>query len=90
MNSGDTASATCTIAKGDVPIRIVWFLNDRPVSDVAGILTNRIGKRITTLSIDSVDAHHVGAYTCSATNKAGVANYTTRLVVNGIIERIFF
>lgn len=83
VNSGDTASVQCTVAKGDVPLQMSWFLNGEPAADVAGIATDRIGKRISSLSIDSVDASHAGTFACMATNRAGSANYTAYLAVNG-------
>ncbi|KAI4460603.1 basigin related [Holotrichia oblita] len=82
VNSGDTASVQCTVSKGDIPLQMIWFLNGEPAQNVAGITTNRIGKRISSLSIDSVDASHAGIYTCQARNKAGTANYTADLAVN--------
>lgn len=83
VNSGDTASVQCTVSKGDIPLEMVWYLNGEPAQNFAGITTNRIGKRISSLSIDSVDASHAGIYTCQAKNKAGTANYTADLAVNG-------
>lgn len=84
MNAGDTVSAQCTITKGDLPMKILWYLNGNPVSEQEGIFTSYVGKRVSTLAIDSVRAEHSGEYTCSATNSAGSTNFTTYLNVNGI------
>lgn len=84
LNPGDTASVQCTITKGDIPLNIRWYLNGKLVDNFGGISTNRISKRISSLSIDSVQDIHMGDYTCRAKNPAGSADYTTRLVVNGI------
>lgn len=47
-----------------------------------------MGKRLSVLMIDSVNARHAGNYTCKARNLWASASYTAELVVNGIY--IFF
>lgn len=73
------------VTKGDTPVNLTWHLNGRPVSQIQGITVTRIGHKSSSLSIDSVDSIHTGIYTCSATNQAGYANYSSQLAVNGII-----
>uniref|UniRef100_A0A1Y1LY72 Ig-like domain-containing protein n=1 Tax=Photinus pyralis TaxID=7054 RepID=A0A1Y1LY72_PHOPY len=85
MNAGDTVSAQCTITKGDLPVQIEWYLNGNTISEQDGILTSYIGKRLSILSIESVQYNHIGEYTCGVRNPAGSTNYTTYLNVNGII-----
>lgn len=85
LNAGESASAMCTINKGDHPISIEWFLNGRPISHNAnGVTFVDLGKKRSVLKIDLVDAEHSGKYTCRATNWAGSAYYTTELLINGI------
>uniref|UniRef100_A0A1Y1KWP0 Ig-like domain-containing protein n=1 Tax=Photinus pyralis TaxID=7054 RepID=A0A1Y1KWP0_PHOPY len=83
MNDGDTVSAQCTVTKGDLPITILWYLNGKPVNEYGSVFTSYMGKRINNLAIDSVQANHVGSYTCSATNLAGSTNFSTYLNING-------
>lgn len=83
INAGDMTSLTCTINKGDFPIKISWMHNGAPVDSKEDITIIRPSKRIGTLSIDSVQAHHAGEYTCVAKNKAGSATYSAILNVNG-------
>jgi Down syndrome cell adhesion protein 1 len=83
VNSEDMSSLTCTVSKGDFPIAIVWTLNNRSVDTVQGISVMRTNKRISQLSIDSVQAEHAGEFTCSAKNPAGTAAYSAILHVNG-------
>lgn len=83
MNAGDTASVQCSISKGDLPLRFLWYHNTNLVEERLGILTGYLGKRVSSLSIDSVNAEHSGAYTCSVTNPAGAVNFTAYLNVNG-------
>lgn len=72
------------VTKGDTPVNITWQLNGKPTSDIQGITVTRIGHKSSSLSIDSVASIHTGVYTCSAANRAGHANYSTELAVNGI------
>lgn len=82
-NFADSASVACLVITGDLPITFRWFINDRPVKEVAGITTVKLGNRNSVLNIDSVTAKHAGRYTCSATNLAASINYTAELSVNG-------
>lgn len=72
------------VTKGDTPVNITWHLNGKPTSEIKGITVTRIGHKSSSLSIDSVASIHNGVYTCSAANRAGHANYSTELAVNGI------
>lgn len=82
-------SIFCTIAKGDFPLEIQWRLNGRNAEDISGISIMRTNKRISQLSIDSVQADHAGEYVCSARNKAGTVSLSTALHVNGRVLAFF-
>lgn len=83
-NSGDSVQLTCHASKGDLPLtKFAWLHNARPIFSHLGILTNKIGDRISLLTIPSVNDHHSGDYTCVVENNAGHVNYTARLYVNG-------
>ncbi|XP_068899412.1 cell adhesion molecule Dscam1 isoform X8 [Tenebrio molitor] len=82
VNSEDMASLFCTVSKGDFPIAIVWTLSNRSIESFQGISVMRTNKRISQLSIDSVQAEHAGEYTCSAKNSAGTAHHSAILHVN--------
>lgn len=79
------SSLTCTISKGDFPLEIIWSLNNDSAETVPGISVMRTNKRISQLSIDSVQAQHAGIYTCSAKNPAGISHQAAVLHVNGTI-----
>lgn len=74
---------TCAVTKGDLPLKIVWTLNNQTIRDIAGV-TVESKKRVSQLSIDSVHAEHAGEYVCTATNRAGSSSYSAVLNVNGI------
>ncbi|XP_063893556.1 cell adhesion molecule Dscam1 isoform X24 [Helicoverpa armigera] len=82
LNAGDTVSLTCTVGKGDLPLKIHWQLNDQTLNSGNGILINRNGKRISILSIENVQHEHIGNYTCIAENEAGRSSHSAVLNVN--------
>lgn len=74
----------CSASIGDLPLNISWLLNDQDVEEnVLGVTTMMVNKRTSVLTIDSVDDHHAGNYTCLARNRAGLQTYTTELNVYG-------
>lgn len=85
VNSGDVIVATCVITKGDLPITISWTLNERSVKNIGGIRVVSTSKRVSQLSIESVQAEHAGTYICNAENSAGFTNYSAYLHINGIL-----
>lgn len=89
VNSGDMASVICTVHKGDFPIETTWTLNGRNLEHTEGVTIMRTNKRISQLSIDSVDATHAGEFICRATNRAGVTEHSAYLRVNGIYIYLF-
>lgn len=89
-NSGDSVQLTCFAAKGDLPLTIKWLHNGHPIYSQLGVITNKIGDRISLLTIPSVKDQNSGNYTCVAENRGGKSNYTASLYVNGeYMMRIF-
>lgn len=77
-------SVACSVVKGDTPLNITWFLNGKTIEYYSGIVVNMVNKKLSTLSIDSVNAEHMGEYSCLAQNGAGSTSYSAYLHVNGI------
>lgn len=73
----------CSVNKGDQPVNTQWYVNGKPVENIAGIAVINLGRQGSVLSITSADAEHSGKYTCKATNWAGSAYYAAVLAVNG-------
>lgn len=90
MSFEETVSVTCTVSGGDLPINVIWTLNRAPIEPSMGILTEKRGKRIFALTIESVKAQHMGNYTCLAENMAGITEHTSQLVVNGATRKFLF
>lgn len=73
----------CTILGGDMPIHVVWLLNNESLEHLHDISISKLGKRITALTFDSVAGHHRGNYSCRAENAAGHTEQSAALYVNG-------
>uniref|UniRef100_A0AAR5PMK8 Down syndrome cell adhesion molecule-like protein Dscam2 n=1 Tax=Dendroctonus ponderosae TaxID=77166 RepID=A0AAR5PMK8_DENPD len=83
VNSGESASLSCSVVKGDLPIKISWFHNNENIeSGNDGIVISRVSKKLSTLSIDNVYEGHSGTYQCVAGNVAGNASFSAELHVN--------
>lgn len=79
----------CTVKDGDLPLEIMWLLNGKELSDFSGISTSPAGRRGSILSIESVQIENAGNFTCKAENKAGRAEYSTELKVNGYYHTLY-
>lgn len=90
VSSGAFVQAFCTVNDGDLPIEITWFLNEKPVTNVLGVSTSPAGRRGSIVTIESVQYEHAGNYSCRAQNKAGAAEYTVGLQVNGYCNFAYF
>lgn len=89
LNAGDSAVLTCYVPKGDKPLKIKWYHNNRHVTHHSkGITTSAFGSQATLLNIPSVEPHHKGEYTCIATNAAGKSSFSARLDVNGRFQTV--
>lgn len=82
-NFGDSVTVQCTISKGDLPVDINWLFNGYNLNDYLVATTSKIGKKVSVLTIDSVNGHNAGNYTCIAKNAARETEYTSTLIVNG-------
>lgn len=82
-NFGDSASVTCLILSGDLPIDIEWLFNDYPINSYSGVTVVKGGKKISMLTIESVTGRNAGNYTCMAKNSAAAVSHSAQLIVNG-------
>lgn len=85
-NALDMVLVTCAVSKGDLPLKIKWLKDDSEIlSGQSGIVITTT-KRTSQLSIESLSHDNQGMYTCVVKNRAGKANHTTKLVVNGNLD----
>ena len=70
-------------------MKIWWTLQEDGLQDSYNLSTNdgivitRNSQKLSILAIDAVKARHRGNYSCFAQNKAGVAQHSAFLSVNG-------
>jgi Immunoglobulin domain len=90
INFDDSITATCSVIKGDLPMKIWWSLSESiesiseyNISTNDGIVISKAGNKLSVLNIEAVKARHRGNYTCYAANKAGINKHSAYLAVNG-------
>lgn len=81
--AGETISIQCTISSGDIPVEFAWSFNGKSTSDLANVFVSKIGRRVSSLTVESLTEKNVGNYSCLARNKAGESAHTASLYVNG-------
>lgn len=87
MNFGEVVTVSCTISGGDLPITTLWLYNGVKIENnptLHDVILEKRGSRVNNLMIESVSAKHIGNYTCTSSNKAGVTEYSAALNVNGL------
>lgn len=89
FNFDDAVSTTCSVTKGDLPLKIWWtFKGDNDffpynLTTNDGVMITKNGQKVSTLVIEAVKARHRGNYTCYASNRAGTALTSAYLSING-------
>lgn len=89
INLDETVTATCTVTKGDLPMVMWWSFSDtynsleRNLSTNDGVMITKNSQKISMLAIDAVQARHRGNYTCHSSNRAGQAQNSAYLAING-------
>lgn len=86
MLSGKDTQMACYVPDGDIPITIRWFFHGDPVSHTMGVTTVKLGARSSILNIESLTYGHSGSYTCVASNAAGEDQYSSELLIHGILK----
>ena len=85
LDQGEVAQLQCIVSTGDTPLSITWAFHgkDSSTRTQTGVTITKIGSKTSLLTMESVSQENAGSYTCQVSNKAGTANYTAELVVNG-------
>lgn len=84
LHLGDFFQLTCAVIHGDFPYNMTWLFNERPISYSSGVSILMVGKRSSSLNIDSVSGQHAGKYSCIGKNIAGSASISTSLSIRGL------
>uniref|UniRef100_T1III8 Down syndrome cell adhesion molecule-like protein Dscam2 n=1 Tax=Strigamia maritima TaxID=126957 RepID=T1III8_STRMM len=82
LTEGVLARVSCVVYQGDLPIVINWLRNGKILSSNENIITKSIDDYSSILTIENVQRHHAGNYTCIARNSAAPISHTTELLVN--------
>lgn len=90
VNAQEMVLVTCTVTKGDLPLKIEWYFNGNIVKSGNNGVNLMNTKRTSQLSIESVTHQNQGNYTCVVKNEAGIMNHSAELFVNGIIIKVPF
>lgn len=77
------AQATCVLRTGDRPVTFTWMFNGLELIHTDDIQVLNVGSRTSILTLDPVQAHHQGTFSCRATNAAGMTEVEAKLIVNG-------
>lgn len=80
------ATVQCAVISGDTPIMFQWLHNGAliPRNNDHGIVIHNSGRRISTLTLESIRAFNAGNYSCLARNQAGSSEQSAELVVIGL------
>lgn len=81
---GESIQKMCHVQKGDMPLKLLWTFNSRPIKSNDAITITNVGARSSILAIPSVTEKHSGNYTCTASNVVASTNHTAILNVQGI------
>lgn len=84
VQSEEYVTIQCTVGVGDMPLNISWLFNGQVVTTFLGISVTSVGKRSSSLTLESVSYENAGNYTCRGENRAGRSEYTASLLVNGL------
>ena len=83
LNEGELVTVPCAVATGDAPVTLRWLFNGQKITPRMRITVVPLGVKNVILSVGSVQASHVGQYTCIAENHAGTYKYSANMTVNG-------
>lgn len=90
FNLDDSVMTSCSITKGDLPLKIYWLfceIEDQMCYNLTtgdGVVITKPSQKVSILAIEQVKARHRGNYTCFAQNVAGVASNSAYLAINGL------
>lgn len=82
MSIGQKASVTCSVIKGNTPLKFQWMKDKKEISDSESTKIHYIDD-ISVLAVDPVKSNSGGNYTCIVSNNLGRDEYTAELIVKG-------
>ena len=86
-SEGQSATVTCSV-DGDKPVEVRWSLNNKEITSNMNINVIPLGDAGSIIAIPHVKANHMGWYTCTAENAAGMTQHSAQLTVTGKIKHV--
>ena len=85
LQQGDRTTLTCTVARGDSPLTLLWQKDGAPVTpdSLSSVKILNFDEFNSMLIIESLKLAHIGNYSCSAVNAAGQSAVWTAINVHG-------
>ena len=89
VQDGGRTQVTCSISSGDLPIKVSWTKDGRPIATNLNV-EMQTGEFHSLLIFKKLRGEHSGVYTCTARNLAKAASHSTTLLVQGPFFSILF
>ena len=84
LQQGDRATLTCTVARGDSPLTLMWMKDGEPIPrGRSSYKVLNFDEFNSMLTLESLNLEHIGNYSCRASNPAGASSVETQLIVYG-------
>ena len=84
LQQGDRATLTCTVARGDSPLTLMWMKDGEPIPRENSYKVLNFDEFNSMLTLESLNLEHIGNYSCRASNLAGSSTVATQLNVYGM------
>ncbi|XP_076349631.1 cell adhesion molecule Dscam1-like isoform X3 [Tachypleus tridentatus] len=75
-------SISCTVIKGDPPIKMKWLKNGHLLTESEELKVHVLADYSSTILFKSVNPDHRGQYTCTATNHVGTDKHSSTIIIH--------
>lgn len=89
VQDGGRTQVTCSISSGDLPIKVSWTRDGRPIAANLNV-EMQTGEFHSLLIFKKLRGEHSGVYTCTARNLAKAASHSAVLLVQGPSSFFFY
>lgn len=83
LHLDERTSLTCSVTRGDQPVRITWLKDGRSLGPSERVSITNVDQFNSMLMIEKLSPDHNGNYSCVASNPAAEVSHTQQLVVHG-------
>ena len=81
LSEGKRVSLVCSVTSGTAPISFTWLKDGSPVGTLSGVKLVHFDDFQDQLQIESLDANHMGNYSCNAKNAYGSDRMSIQVVL---------